>query len=293
MGPRAGCRRAVLERMLAAPSFVLALLLGRRCLEVPPPERQATFGEALRGAAACLVDAQSRHQARSRTALRAGRWAMARGRFAGVGLVTFVCASTLACSKVDRIRIRAALGNAEAEAALADMYARGEGRTRDLTEAARWFRRAAEQGNAAAQYNLGTMYANGEGVPRDRAQAARWYQKAAEQGDDDAANELGRMYWTGDGVPRDLGLAATWTQKAAEQGNKVAQFRLGIMYMGGEGVPEDRVQAHKWLELGASSGDGEAHGVLASLETKLTNAELGEAQRLAEEWRQAHADGRR
>ena len=279
--------------MLSALASVLALVLGapRRSLEAPPPEGQATSGDGSRGAPACAEGAQSRQEARSRAALRAGRGAMARGRFAGVGVVWLACASILACSKVDRIRIRAVLGNAEAEAALADMYVRGEGGARDLTEAARWFRRAAEQGNAAAQYNLATMYANGEGVPRDAAQAARWYQKAAEQGDDDAANELGRMYWTGDGVPRDPAVAATWTQKAAEQGNKVAQFRLGIMYMGGEGVPEDRVQAHKWLELGASSGDGEAHAVLASLETKLTNAELGEAQRLAEEWRQAHPDG--
>ena len=137
------------------------------------------------------------------------------------------------CSKTDRIRVRAVLGNADAEAALADMYYRGEGRPKDLTEAARWLQRAAEQGNAAAQYNLGTMYANGEGVPRDASQAAKWYRAAAKQDDDDAENELGRMYWTGDGVPRDLTLAAVWSQKAAEQGNRIAQFRLGLMYMGG------------------------------------------------------------
>ncbi|HME70604.1 MAG TPA: tetratricopeptide repeat protein [Myxococcota bacterium] len=208
-------------------------------------------------------------------------------------VLAVVCVCALGCSKTDRIRVRAVLGNADAEAALADMYYRGDGRPKDLTEAARWFRRAAEQGNAAAQYNLGTMYANGEGVPRDASQAAKWYQDAAKQGDDDSENELGRMYWTGDGVQRDLSLAAAWSRKAAEQGNRIAQFRLGLMYMGGEGVPEDRVQAHMWLELCAPSRNGEARAVLASLETKLTSEELAEAERLAREWRQEHPEGRR
>jgi len=208
-------------------------------------------------------------------------------------LLAGLCVYVLACSKADRIHIRAVLGNADAEAALADMYLRGEGRPKDLTEAARWFRRAAEQGNATAQYNLATMYANGEGVPRDTAQAANWYRRAAEQGDDDAQNELGRMYWTGDGVARNLILAAEWSRRAAEQGNKIAQFRLGIMYMAGEGVSEDRIEAHKWLDLGAPERDEEARAVLTALEARLTSSELAEAERRARDWRTEHPDGKR
>ena len=41
----------------------------------------------------------------------------------------------------------------------------------------------AEQGDALAQYSLGEMYDLGEGVPEDDAEAAKWYRKAAEQGD--------------------------------------------------------------------------------------------------------------
>ena len=51
----------------------------------------------------------------------------------------------------------------------------------DSAEAARWFRRAADQGDATAQQNLGVMYANGEGVPRDVVAAHMWLGLAAAQ----------------------------------------------------------------------------------------------------------------
>ena len=50
----------------------------------------------------------------------------------------------------------------------------------DYETALREFRPLAEQGNARAQNRLGLMYDWGSGVPRDRAEAAKWYRKAAE-----------------------------------------------------------------------------------------------------------------
>jgi TPR repeat protein len=50
------------------------------------------------------------------------------------------------------------------------------------TEAAKWFRKAADQGHAAAQNNLGWMYQNGRGVPQGHSEAVKWYHKAAAQG---------------------------------------------------------------------------------------------------------------
>src|SRR5712692_1877137 len=44
------------------------------------------------------------------------------------------------------------------------------------------YRKAAEQGDADAQSNLGWAYANGRGVSPDYTQAAQWYRKAAELG---------------------------------------------------------------------------------------------------------------
>ena len=46
-------------------------------------------------------------------------------------------------------------GVPEAEFDLGLLYSQGLGVRRDLTEATRWYRKAAEQGNAMAQYTLG------------------------------------------------------------------------------------------------------------------------------------------
>ena len=53
--------------------------------------------------------------------------------------------------------------------------------TQDYAEAARWFRKAADQGLAEAQFNLGIMYDGGQGVAQDYAEAVRWFRKAADQ----------------------------------------------------------------------------------------------------------------
>jgi TPR repeat protein len=54
----------------------------------------------------------------------------------------------------------------------------------------KWTRKAAEQDDAPAQYNLGNSYANGEGVAKDTIEAAKWYRKAADQGHAEAAESL-------------------------------------------------------------------------------------------------------
>ena len=69
-----------------------------------------------------------------------------------------------------------------------------------------------------------------EGVARDDTEAATWFRKAAEQGVVEAQADLGSMYHEGEGVARDYFEAATWLRKAAEQGNAWAQFYLGLMY---------------------------------------------------------------
>ena len=44
----------------------------------------------------------------------------------------------------------------------------------------------AEQGHEGAQIRLALMFRNGWGVSKDVAEAEKWYRKAAEQGDSDA-----------------------------------------------------------------------------------------------------------
>jgi TPR repeat protein len=61
------------------------------------------------------------------------------------------------------------------------LYYKGEGVTRDYAEAAKWYRKAANQGDADAQTILGSMYGEGKGVPRDYVWAYMWYSLAAAQ----------------------------------------------------------------------------------------------------------------
>ena len=70
------------------------------------------------------------------------------------------------------------------------MFAQGRGVAQSDVEAARWFRKAADQGNAGAQYNLGIMFAQGHGVAQSDVQAVWWYRKAADQGHVQALHEL-------------------------------------------------------------------------------------------------------
>src|ERR1035438_8547727 len=60
--------------------------------------------------------------------------------------------------------------------------------------------RKAKKGDAEAQYCIGKDYANGRGATRDLVEAVKWYRKAAEQGNADAQNNLGACYYAGEGV---------------------------------------------------------------------------------------------
>lgn len=79
---------------------------------------------------------------------------------------------------------------------------------------------------AAAFYEMGEKYYYGRGVRLDYAEAAKWYRKAAEQGNSDAQYSLGHMYLFGLGVRQNSRDAANWFLKAAAQGNAKARKRL-------------------------------------------------------------------
>jgi hypothetical protein len=87
----------------------------------------------------------------------------------------------------------AAAQDADAQYNLGELYKDGRGVPQDYAEAARWFRKAADQGNAEAQNNLGELSKDGRGVPQDYAEAARWFRKAADQGHADAQNWIRQL----------------------------------------------------------------------------------------------------
>lgn len=151
------------------------------------------------------------------------------------------------------LTLKAKSGEAEAQNALGEAYYDGKGVTENLTEAVKWFTRAAEQENAKAEYNLGNCYYYGNGVQyRDREEAVKWYTKAAEHGNADAQNDLGYCYKFGEGVDRNLKKAVEWYTKAAEQGLPMAQCNLGICYENGDGVEKNLEETVKWYTKAAN-----------------------------------------
>lgn len=77
----------------------------------------------------------------------------------------------------------------------------------------------ARAGNPVAQYKLGYNYYLGHGIAQDYSQAAIWWRKAAEQGYADAQNNLGVLYNSGKGVPQSFSEAYFWQNLAAARSN--------------------------------------------------------------------------
>jgi uncharacterized protein len=221
-----------------------------------------------------------------------------RKRFWSRTAICVLCALVTGCASDDsqpyvkRVQDNAAHGDAKAQHALGLMYYRGEGVSQDRVEAAKWFRRAAEQGLADGETSLGRMYTSGSGVAQDYALAVHWFRKAADQSNATGQNLLGEAYHDGRGVPQDFEEAVRWYRRAAEQGSARGQFNLGESYRDGEGVQRDLIEAHKWMNIAAShtlSDDeqmtpgGFARG-RDELTKRMTPEQTVEAQRRAREW---------
>jgi S1-C subfamily serine protease len=128
---------------------------------------------------------------------------------------------------------------------------------KDCVEAAKWWRKAAEQDQATAQYCLGIGYAKGQGVAKDETEAVEWYRKAAEQNHAKAQDSLGRCYFYGHGAPKDY------------------------------------VEACKWVLLAAARGDENAKRFMTILEDRLSPEQFAEGRKLAQDFkpREMHAAG--
>ena len=98
------------------------------------------------------------------------------------------------------------------------------------------------------------MYANGQGVPQDFTDAAQWFRKAAERGDVVAQEKLGFAYLLGEGVPQDYLEAHKWLNLAAARASgdnqkASADFRDRIAKMiTPDQLAEAQKRAREWME---------------------------------------------
>ena len=84
----------------------------------------------------------------------------------------------------------------------------------------------ADKGDPAAQYHYGLSFFEGNGIERDLVEAAKWFRSAAEQGHIEAQFKLGTCYEHAWGVECNLSEAMAWYLRAAEGGSAEAQVAL-------------------------------------------------------------------
>jgi uncharacterized protein len=156
----------------------------------------------------------------------------------------------------------------------------------------------AQNSDANSRFELARMYHRGLGVPKDLKQAVRWYRAAAEQGLKKAQVQLASMYFRGEGMPVELGKAAHWYERAAEQDDKESMVQIAMMYAEGVGVEADLEKALEWFNatdlvssadqteefwsvLRNSAADGSPH-----LKLQIANllSQTSEGRREAIEW---------
>ena len=91
----------------------------------------------------------------------------------------------------------------------------------------------AEAGDAKYQMELGRRYDKGERVAKNPVEAAKWYRKAAEQNLAEAQNSLGVCYLNGEGVAKNCDQAKVLLRAAANRGSREARLRLYEIETGG------------------------------------------------------------
>lgn len=173
---------------------------------------------------------------------------------------------------------RAKSGDADSALELAILYAKGEGVKQDYTQAATWFRAAAEHGVARAQYDLGVLCERGRGVPVNYGEAFTWYSRAAEGNFALAQYNLAVAYTRGQGTRQDFVAAAGWYQRAAVQGVVPAMVNLAILYERGEGVTASAIDAYAWYRAAAARGNQPSGKRAAELFDVLSAADRARAE---------------
>jgi TPR repeat protein len=188
-------------------------------------------------------------------------------------------------------------------------YHRGVGVERDVKEAMKWYRLAAEQGDPAAAGNLGVILLGGSVGSPDPVEGMKWLRKGAEAGDPTTQILLAGRLEMGQGVERDLSAALEWARKsakggnvlgqvmvaqrllafptrnaaesseayqaarqAADQGNASGQALLGMCYQRGIGVERNVQEAAKWYRPAAEQ---RIPAAAANLGRLLKDGELG------------------
>lgn len=165
------------------------------------------------------------------------------------------------------------------------------------------YQAAAEKGNGRAMFALGSRFKSGKDVDRDLGEAARWYKKAAElnysgaaeeyqevvdirREEDNAAKlEKAKTLLAGDKYAMAMELLAP----LAEQENADAQLLLGECYFAGNGVEKNLDEAEKWFSKAVTNGNEMANECLKKIAAERRQIEIA-AQIMQAKEMQSHEE---
>ena len=126
-------------------------------------------------------------------------------------------------------------------------------------------------------------------APVQLPDSLRELRRRAEAGEAEAAFELGARYASGEDLPQDYAQAAQWFTRAANGGQVLAAATLGAYYWAGRGVDQDDVSAYMWSAIAREGGDEASKYRLAILRSRMTAAQLAQAEQRAAAWQRAHS----
>ncbi|TKV75293.1 cell division protein PodJ [Rhizobium sp. AU243] len=179
----------------------------------------------------------------------------------------------------------AAKGDTQALFEIAARYTDGRGVAADRTEAAKWYKLAADRGLAPAQYRLANLYEKANGVERNLPEAKRYYTLAAEQGNAGAMHNLAVLLASDAAGQPDFAAAAQWFIKASDLGVRDSQFNLAILYARGSGVKQDIEESYKWFAIAARDGDADAAQKRDEVAGALNPQQLQSAKAKVDAWK--------
>lgn len=178
-----------------------------------------------------------------------------------------------------QFHIAADLGSTVALNAIGSVYQSGDGLPRDLVEAAKWYKKAADVNDMAGLYNVGWFYRDGAGdIPQDYVKAKYWFERSAQHGNTSAMVELASLYEKGNGVPQSDEIALRWYNAAASGGDTDAMHALGDKHYFGNGAVKDVTKAFDWYKRASAGGNVAAMHSLAVLYDNGTGVTLDQTE---------------
>ncbi|HYD17050.1 MAG TPA: hypothetical protein VEF76_01060 [Patescibacteria group bacterium] len=152
----------------------------------------------------------------------------------------------------------------------------------------------AEYGDVRGMMLLGNMYAVGNGVSKDEREAFGLYHRAAMLGNTEGMVAIAAMYQRGIGVGLNTRLAIGWFERAARLGDQTGAFFYAIHnFQGSKGttydLKADHLAAYKWFRIAATNGDNkrirnEAFKLALRLEEKLPPDQVIDAKKEVAGW---------